>query len=288
MWYYFKLALSHPCKMVQLVAKRILRGMKFDYHFMHGRSLFPETVIVCPSMRCNFRCAMCYAKKACGVDASIQKELSLEEYHVLINQIAGFSSILSFGGGEPLIRDDVSDMIRYAKSRGLICNLATNGGLLTERVAEDLIKAGLDFISISLDSSHLAGANEDNVDSSSAVTGLINMLNVRARIRSAYPRVNVSCHIDLEDDLRVPKRILGLFQELRWDKLSFYPVHFYMESLPSEQKDFIERYQYSGEPFGVKLPDNYTFISNKIEQYIEFLDNAKKNKNVDVYKNADH
>ena len=56
--------------------------------------------------------------------------------------------LLSFTGGEPLLREDMGEIIRYVKRRGLVCKLNTNGALVEARL--DALRA-LDILQISLD-----------------------------------------------------------------------------------------------------------------------------------------
>jgi MoaA/NifB/PqqE/SkfB family radical SAM enzyme len=56
--------------------------------------------------------------------------------------------MISFTGGEPLVRDDIGEIIRYVKSRGLVCKLNTNGRLVESRL-DDL--RALDLLQISMD-----------------------------------------------------------------------------------------------------------------------------------------
>ncbi|MCK4476468.1 MAG: radical SAM protein [Methanophagales archaeon] len=85
--------------------------------------------------RCNLKCIHCHAF---GGDASYaEDELSKEEGMALIDQIAS-SDIRSFvfTGGEPLLREDLFDLIEYAKSMGFTVFIATNGTLITKEVAK--------------------------------------------------------------------------------------------------------------------------------------------------------
>ena len=99
--------------------------------------------------RCNLKCAHCYmdAKEKEGTD-----ELSTEEGKNLIDQIASVSKcILVLSGGEPLMRADILELARHAKSRGLRVVLGTNGTLITEEMAEQLLASGISRVAISLD-----------------------------------------------------------------------------------------------------------------------------------------
>jgi MoaA/NifB/PqqE/SkfB family radical SAM enzyme len=56
--------------------------------------------------------------------------------------------MISFTGGEPLLRDDVGELIRRVKDRHLVCKLNTNGLLIERRLKE--LKP-LDLLQVSLD-----------------------------------------------------------------------------------------------------------------------------------------
>jgi MoaA/NifB/PqqE/SkfB family radical SAM enzyme len=56
--------------------------------------------------------------------------------------------MISLTGGEPLIREDIGEIIRYIKNRSLVCKLNTNGVLVKKRL-DDLKR--LDVLQISID-----------------------------------------------------------------------------------------------------------------------------------------
>jgi MoaA/NifB/PqqE/SkfB family radical SAM enzyme len=55
-------------------------------------------------------------------------------------------------GGEPLLVKHLEDLIRYAKKKGMLCGITTNGTLLTKERFNSLIDAGVNNITVSLDS----------------------------------------------------------------------------------------------------------------------------------------
>lgn len=98
---------------------------------------------------CNQACEHCYR------DAGTRQEdeLSTAEGFRLIQEItsAGFQ-ILVFSGGEPLMRDDIFDLIAHAHHCGLRSVLGTNGTLIDMNVARRLKQVGVARVGISLDS----------------------------------------------------------------------------------------------------------------------------------------
>lgn len=98
---------------------------------------------------CNLKCEHCYR------DAGIAQkdELTYEEGKKLLSDLKelGFRLII-FSGGEPILRRELFDWIRYACKLGLISVLGTNGTLIDKKCALRLKQAGLKRAGISLDS----------------------------------------------------------------------------------------------------------------------------------------
>jgi putative heme d1 biosynthesis radical SAM protein NirJ2 len=94
-------------------------------------------------------CDHCY--RDAGAKAS--DELSTDEAKGLLEEIAkaGFK-IMIFSGGEPLMRTDIFDLVKYARSLGLKPVFGTNGTLINREVALRLKEAGTMGMGISLDS----------------------------------------------------------------------------------------------------------------------------------------
>ena len=90
------------------------------------------------TFRCNLRCQHCYISHGHnGIPG--QQELSTSEIKSIIDEVvdAGcFWFLLT--GGEPLVRRDYLDIYTYAKRKGLIITLFTNGTLITPRIADYL------------------------------------------------------------------------------------------------------------------------------------------------------
>ena len=60
-------------------------------------------------------------------------------------------AILTFSGGEPLLRKDIYDAVKRANDNGMLCTIASNGTLITPKVAKELAEAGIRRVEIGLD-----------------------------------------------------------------------------------------------------------------------------------------
>ncbi len=107
--------------------------------------------------RCNLACEHCYldagpAKVASAAFAD-RSELNTEQCYRVIDEIATFAPecVTILTGGEPLLRRDIVDIIRYAASKELWVVVGTNGVKITENLAEILKAEGVRGLALSLD-----------------------------------------------------------------------------------------------------------------------------------------
>ena len=100
--------------------------------------------------RCNLRCIHCYAQAKGEVYQG--DELSTDEGKKLIDDLAGFGSpVILFSGGEPLLREDLPELIGYATQKGMRAVISTNGTLITEEKARIFAQFALSYIGVSID-----------------------------------------------------------------------------------------------------------------------------------------
>lgn len=100
--------------------------------------------------KCNIKCKHCFTNAR--ADSHLD-ELTTEQIKCFINELQELKiSRLALGGGEPLVRPDIYEIIQYASSKGIRIHMSTNGKLLTEDNIIRLKDAGLDSVQISIDS----------------------------------------------------------------------------------------------------------------------------------------
>jgi radical SAM protein with 4Fe4S-binding SPASM domain len=100
--------------------------------------------------KCNLKCPHCYIN---ATTQELKDELTTEEAKKLIDQICEVSRpLLILSGGEPLLRQDVFELVRYGASKGLKMGLGSNGSFIDGTAAKRLKDAGIETVSISLDS----------------------------------------------------------------------------------------------------------------------------------------
>jgi radical SAM protein with 4Fe4S-binding SPASM domain len=116
-----------------------------------GCTGYPYHVVWETTTRCNLNCIHCYASSA----EAKQSELTTTEGKRLLEQIAGLDEfrMIVITGGEPLLRNDIFELMEHAGKLGFKIIFSTNGTLLTPDIAKELAKLCIVNFSISLDGS---------------------------------------------------------------------------------------------------------------------------------------
>jgi len=107
--------------------------------------------------RCNFRCTYCMPREVFGKDYVFlprEKLLTFEEIERIVRVFARLGvEKVRLTGGEPLLRRGIEDLVsRIAVIEGIDDLALTTNGSLLARKAADLAGAGLNRVSVSLDS----------------------------------------------------------------------------------------------------------------------------------------
>ena len=116
-------------------------------------TVFPERYpLACQweiTCRCNLRCVMCYTDCFNTLD-KLQQELSFPEILRIMDEIHEAGCLeLCLTGGEPLARKDFLDIYAYAKQKGFLVTVFTNGTLLTRTIADYWVCSPPSMIEIS-------------------------------------------------------------------------------------------------------------------------------------------
>lgn len=103
------------------------------------------------TQRCNNQCLHCYNNLSAADPKARDAELRIDEYRGIIDELVDAGCLwLLFTGGEIFIRHDFFDIYTYARQKGLLITLFTNGTLITSEIAEELAKIPPFYIEITI------------------------------------------------------------------------------------------------------------------------------------------
>lgn len=107
---------------------------------------------------CNLRCKYCYRSadisSKMGIKINTGRKLPVDDYRRILKQGEewGLMAVNLGLSGEPLIREDIADLIEIAYEAGVLdIRLITNGTLLKREIADKLLDSHLSFLSVSID-----------------------------------------------------------------------------------------------------------------------------------------
>jgi radical SAM protein with 4Fe4S-binding SPASM domain len=97
-----------------------------------GTGRAPLNAIIELTERCNLQCQHCYIHDPAQDHLVRSRELTTEQWFRIFDQLAEAGCLwMTWTGGEILLRPDFADLYCYAKRKGFLIVLFTNGTLLT-------------------------------------------------------------------------------------------------------------------------------------------------------------
>lgn len=180
----------------------------------------PMWLVLELTYRCPLKCVWC--NNPLDFDQYANKELSTDEWKRILREGRELGALqLGFSGGEPMLRDDIEELVEEAERLGYYTNLITSGVGLTPERLKKLKEVGLKQIQLSLQSAErvltdrLVGARAHDLK-----------IEVAKRIKAeGFPMVlNVPVFRQNIDQV---EEILALAEEIGVDYLEFANIQYY-------------------------------------------------------------
>jgi len=162
-----------------------------QFHFKKEIERLPLEGAIEVTSHCNLNCKHCYIK-----DNSIKDELTFNECCRIIDELTDAGCLwLTFSGGEPFIRKDFLDIYTYAKRKGLLIVIFTNGTMITREIADYLKEFKPFYLEISLygmsrETYKNVTGSADNYDRCMDTISLFRERNVLFKLKSVLIKEN--------------------------------------------------------------------------------------------------
>jgi radical SAM protein with 4Fe4S-binding SPASM domain len=117
---------------------------------MSAAPALPKELQVEVTGACNLACKMCLVRYRPKLGRR-SGAMCFHTFKELVDALPELEKVTLQGLGEPLLAPDIFEMIEYAAARGIRLGFNTNGTFLTPEVSERLVRAGVDWLHISLD-----------------------------------------------------------------------------------------------------------------------------------------
>jgi len=176
----------------------IAKGIKKKLAIQFWNRLFKGNPITGPilggllvSYKCNLKCSYCSLWKRYNP----KHEASTADLFKYIDKLKDMGVVgIGLMGGEPTLRSDLTDLVRRIDNYRLVSSLVTNGTTMTINLASQLMEAGLDNLSFSIDSNfpscHEVHRGEGNW--TKAVTGATNAITAKNRLKCS---INIGLNV---------------------------------------------------------------------------------------------
>ena len=189
----------------------------------------PMWLVLELTYRCPLKCVWC--NNPLDFDKYTEKELSTEEWKRVLREGRKLGALqLGFSGGEPMLRDDLEELVEEAERLGYYTNLITSGIGLTEERLKKLKEVGLKQIQLSLQSAdrgltnRLVGARAHDIK-----------IDVARRIKAeGFPMVlNVPV---VKQNIDQVEEILALAEDIGVDYIEFANIQYYNSALLNREE----------------------------------------------------
>ena len=120
-----------------------------DYLRYSRDNTFSPVVVYNCTRKCNLKCLHCYSSSK---NIAGDNEMTTVEAKRLLSDIAEIKCpVVLFSGGEPLLREDLFELLAEAKRFGLRTVISTNGTLIDSQTAQRMAQAGVSYAGVSID-----------------------------------------------------------------------------------------------------------------------------------------
>jgi len=221
------------------------------------------------------------------------EELTTAQALSLVDQISlvGIPEI-HFTGGEPIMRKDIIELMKYSSKKGLKTVLETNGTLIDKEVAKQVKSSGVAYVKVSVDGplqifEKIRGENTYN----KTIKGITNLVEINQAVEidtdlSVLNKDKISDIIDLANKLSVnsfrirlvlpigndtknksfllsPKEIVEVYKRIQEKKIRYRDtITIYDDLILNESIERLATKSFTVDPYGYIRP--YPFSSIKV------------------------
>lgn len=112
---------------------------------------------------CNLKCDICFRNSWIDEKQALMSSKMIEKAYKDLIEIKTLKTVSLAGMGEPLLHGKICDLVSKLSCAGINTEIITNGTLLTRKISEQLVEAGLSQLWISADESHIQSSDSDDL-----------------------------------------------------------------------------------------------------------------------------
>lgn len=208
-----------------------------------GKNAKPYKMIIFPTYACNLNCSYCpFSVSRKSEKYKNLRELSKEQWLKIVKQGInnGIKEWMIFGGGEPMMRSEITmGIIMFVKAHDIDsnCEIITNGTLFTKEIIEELVRKRLNRIIFSVDGPS-ANIHDSLRRTPGAFKRTIEAIKIFSEMKKMYnstkPEIKVNMVINKLNYNKIEK-MLELMAFVGCNELALHPMRTY------EKNDIINK-----------------------------------------------
>lgn len=222
----------------------------------------PELIILDIFHRCNLQCNICEIRK----DRSL-KEYTLKEVTGIINEAFDWQvKDFALSGGEPLIREDIFEILDFVREKKYHIGVLTNGVALNDSFIKKLLPYLADgYLSLSISLDALTPGIHDEIRGAKGcfekTSGAFKQLS---ELKNEYPGINFnSISIILNENLEELLDLAIFLKSLNINSIQFQPLL---------SNNLIMKERKKGVKYWIP-PERFAVLDRAIDSLIEFKRN---------------
>lgn len=174
---------------------------------------------------CNMECSFCGRMN--GVfkkfSPSVIEDMKFIQFKKILDNLKEAMHVIFCGSGEPLLNNDLFKMIEHSKKNRKIVAITTNGIILDDKKAENILKNKVDIVVISIKSpkrenfSKITGIDEKYFDT--VISNIKNLVRQRNETKSKT-KININ-YVCSKNSIKDMGDMIELANNLGIDRLQF-------------------------------------------------------------------
>lgn len=199
------------------VEKYLFEGLISAYKFNHS-PLKPLEVFCEITYNCNLKCPTCFR----WTTVEDRDELGLEDWKAVISKLKNWIGTynLFFSGGEPFLREDIIEVIKFASGLGIPVSVVSNGSLINKVLAKKIVSSGLFGLTLSLNSLNSETHNKTRGTAGSFDEVMRAIENLRERGKM---KLNIAATV-MSENIHDLVELAEFVKRERLDSINYQPV----------------------------------------------------------------
>lgn len=233
---FFKYVIIKPSRLINFFLISLSKHFKLTK--IIGK---PITAMIEPINYCNLQCPLC--PTGMGLIKRKKEMLSFEDFKKILDNLGdSIIHLRLWNWGEPLMNRELTEMIKYAKSKNIFVNTSTNSSFLTEDITEQLINSGLDQLIVSIDGASEQTYNKyrKNGNFNQVINSLKKFSELKKKMKTKLPEIKLQFIVMNHNEHEINK-IKEIAKEVGADTLFLKTVGIMDNNLKNEIYNYLPK-----------------------------------------------